>query len=1102
MPTALLRTVIPFIILFTFAAAASAQPAPAPGFKVTQWAAEPLLASPVAISFDPHGRAYIAQTTRRRTSDYDIRSHTDWMIEDLSLRSIEEFRAFLRKKLDPSLSATNLWQADLNADGLHDWRDLTVESERVLRLEDSDGDGVADKSILFAEGFNTEVTGVAAGVLFHEGDVYVTVAPDLWKLRDTNDDAKADERQSLAHGFAHHIGYGGHDLASLMVGPDGKIYWAMGDLGVNATGLDGTRQVYPHQGAIMRCNPDGSEFEVFAHGLRNPHEFAFNQFGDIISVDNDSDRAGDAERIVHIAEGSDSGWRQFWQYFDAGTRPWLTEGYNKPRFDGQAAFILPPVAWYDDGPCGFRFNPGTALGERWNNHFFITLFKGSPATGKVKAFTLKPSGATYALDQDTTVLEGMLPTGIDFAPDGALYVLDWVNGWVVTDQGRVWRLDVSTEPNPLRRETATLLREGMSNRREAELSELLGHADMRVRMAAQFELAKRSKEGHAALIVAAKSAKNQLARLHAIWGIGQQARRQAKALEPILSLLHDADPEIRAQTAKIIGDAKYTSASSELAKLLSDTEPRVRYFAAIALRKAGDIAAMPAVRAMLKENNDADAYLRHAGAMALSGIGDPRTLSKLAEHPSRAVRLAAVVAMRMRRDAEVAAFLADRDELVVLEAARAIHDDDGLPSAWPALAALIDRSELRNEHLLRRVVNANLRLGAPANAQALAAFAADTSRPTYPRIEALWSLANWDNPPPIDRVEGKYVTFGNRTPAPVLGAAATALNPHLLKLLDDDAAEVKIAAAQAAGALQLQAAADRSAQLALNAAQPPGVRLASLTALGQLKPDQLAATAAAALKDSDEKVRQEAQRLVVAADPTSDTALNVLKTLLKSGSTSDRQAALTTLGTIPTQAASAVLESQLDQLLAGKLKPSLELDLLEAAAASDSPGVRQKLAAFEATRSAADPLSAFREVLQGGDAEAGRAIVFEHIAAQCIRCHKFKGQGGTMGPDLTDVGKRADRRHLVESLVNPNAVIAPGFGMVAVTLKDGRTLSGTLKDEANATLTLLLPDGKTGSVQLSDIATRTPAMSAMPPMNGILTKRQLRDVVEFLANQD
>ena len=81
----------------------------------------------------------------------------------------------------------------------------------------------------------------------------------------------------------------------------------------------------------------------------------------------------------------------------------------------------------------------------------------------------------------------------------------------------------------------------------------------------------------------------------------------------------------------------------------------------------------------------------------------------------------------------------------------------------------------------------------------------------------------------------------------------------------------------------------------------------------------------------------------------------------------------------------------------------------------------------------------------------------------------------------------------------------PGFGMVALTLKDGRTLSGTLKEEtpgSNGTLTLLLPDGKTGSVQLSDIATRTPAISAMPPMNGILTKRQLRDVVEFLANQD
>ena len=361
------------------------------GFDLKLWAPGPLLANAVAISFDNNGTAYVSETSRRKSSDIDIRSHRDWMTEDLALQTIEDTEAFHKQKLDPSLSDQNTWQEDFNKDGSHDYKDLMVQTEYVRRVWDSDGDGRADASSIFANSFNNMLTGVAAGILYHDDEVFVTAAPDLWKIKDTNGDHVADQQESISHGYGIHIAYAGHDMSGLTMGPDGKLYWSIGDIGVNVVDKNGKRWAYPNQGAVMRCYPDGSDFEVFAHGLRNPQELAFDQYGNLISVDNDGDHAGEHERFVHILEGSDSGWRINWQ-FGKYNQPneqykiWMDEKLYVPHFPGQAAYLLPPLALAPDGPAGLAFNPGTALGERWNDYFFASYFKGSAAKSKNPSF--------------------------------------------------------------------------------------------------------------------------------------------------------------------------------------------------------------------------------------------------------------------------------------------------------------------------------------------------------------------------------------------------------------------------------------------------------------------------------------------------------------------------------------------------------------------------------------------------------------------------------------------------------------------------------------------------------------------------------------------
>jgi glucose/arabinose dehydrogenase len=191
---------------------------------------------------------------------------------------------------------------------------MTVEKENVYRLEDTNGDGIADKSQLVVNDFNDEVTDVAGSVFKNDDDLYVAVGPDLWKMKDKNGDGIADEKHLYQVATVYILVFSGHGMSGIEMGPDGRIYWQIGDIGFNGKGPDGQKWEYPNCGVIARCNPDGSDFEIFASGLRNTHEFAFDEYGNLMSEDNDGDHPGEKERLVYIVNGSDAGWRSNWQY--------------------------------------------------------------------------------------------------------------------------------------------------------------------------------------------------------------------------------------------------------------------------------------------------------------------------------------------------------------------------------------------------------------------------------------------------------------------------------------------------------------------------------------------------------------------------------------------------------------------------------------------------------------------------------------------------------------------------------------------------------------------------------------------------------------------
>src|SRR5205807_4487623 len=131
------------------------------------------------------------------------------------------------------------------------------------------------------------------------------------------------------------------------------------DRGLNVRTREGKVLDYTDTGAVLRCEPDGSDLEVVAYGLRNPQELAFDEHGNLFTGDNTCD-AGDAARIVYVVEGGDSGWRIGYQYlrWPNAAGPWNSEKLWHLPFAGQSASIVPPVAHRASGPSGLTYNPG------------------------------------------------------------------------------------------------------------------------------------------------------------------------------------------------------------------------------------------------------------------------------------------------------------------------------------------------------------------------------------------------------------------------------------------------------------------------------------------------------------------------------------------------------------------------------------------------------------------------------------------------------------------------------------------------------------------------------------------------------------------------
>jgi putative membrane-bound dehydrogenase-like protein len=323
-------------------------------------------------------------------------------VEELGLRVAPGFKVTL---FADSALANDIYAMTLDSRG----RVVVTSQGWIKILEDTDGDGKADRATLFAA---TRTGGM--GMCFDGNDLLFSGDNGLWRYRDADGDGKADGPPELISKYVT----GEHGHHAIRKGPDGYWYVIGGNdagIGKQHVTLPDSPVKQPHAGAIVRYTPDFKQSEVIAHGFRNPYDFDFNAWGDLFTYDSDCERDYflpwyTPTRIYHVGYGMHHGWR-----LTGYLRSYANRDYYPDTVD-----MLWPVG--RGSPTGVVCYRHTAFPLRYRGGLFALDW----TFGRMLFFPLTPSGASYSTKAEVflepTGSEGFAPTDLVIAPDGSMFI--------------------------------------------------------------------------------------------------------------------------------------------------------------------------------------------------------------------------------------------------------------------------------------------------------------------------------------------------------------------------------------------------------------------------------------------------------------------------------------------------------------------------------------------------------------------------------------------------------------------------------------------------------------------------------------------------------
>jgi len=993
--------------------------------------AAPVAASPLALPDDLEATLFASEPMLSSPSDIDVDSKGRvWVCEVLNYRAKKQTRQ---------------------------------EGDRILVLEDTDGDGKADKQTVFHQGRDVDS---ALGIcVIGEGPgrkVIVSCAPDVFIFHDDDGDLKADRRESLftKTGLPQHD----HSVHAFVVGPDGRWYFNFGNTGRAVHDKDG-KPIHDRfgnavnhsgkpwrQGMVFRCKPDGTDFEVLGHNFRNNYEVAVDSFGSLWQSDNDDD-GNRGVRINFVMEYGNYGYQN--EVTGAGWRMLRTNLEAKvplQHWHQNDPGVVPNLLHTGAGsPTGICVYEGHLLPERF--HGAILHCDAGPNV--VRAYHVKPEGAGYSAAA-TKLADGSAdrwfrPSDICVAPDGALIVADWhdpgVGGHGMADieKGRIYRIAPKE----------------WGDRAAAPAKKVLPPAvDL----------------GSIAGAVEALASPNLCTRAMALERLSKEpvgaAAELAKAFE------RQSDLRLRARLAWAAGMLP-GQAELWIDRLARQDDEQLRIVALrmCRLTKSGVIGLVERLSA------DPSAAVRREAAIALRGIAG-----------ERADRAWAALAAQHRAG--------DRWELEAIGiGADGAHGLAG-PSQWDGrLAAWLARVNGQWKTPAGREIVWRSR--ATATPQMLCELIGDPSTTTSESL-ALVRALDFQEP---GRTAEAAAHFVSRFTAPE--DKMRVILPELVARLDPGStadggvgARVDEAAGYAAGT---RAFIEIVRRFGLEKRWPEVAALAA----AETTSDQLATEAAGAVLDAG---RQDAVRALLAEG--GPRAARLLEAIGINGSTKSLailESLITATDESPTIKTAAIRglgrSQQGARHLVAMAKEGELTGVLPQAAAIAIASCRWndvKQAAADVLpmpkSKGGEKLPPVSELLKrtDGNAERGRAVFVG--AGTCVKCHIVGSEGKSVGPNLSEIGTKLSRQAMYEAILAPSAAISHNYETFTAVLADGRSLSGLLVSQSPSDVVIKGPDGIDVTVAADDVdeLVKQP-ISLMPAdLAATLSVDELVDLVAWL----
>ncbi len=403
-----------------------------------------------------------------------------------------------------------------------------IQRDEIRLVEDTDGDGYADKSTLFAKGFNS-----IQGLTFDDGEVFAMHAPFLTRLRDTDGDGVADERRDLFEGLGlppEENSNRLHCANGVVAGHDGWLYLALGDRGCDVQRTEGDRLLF-RQGGILRCRRDGRDLHVFASGLRNIYDVALDEELNVFVRDNENDGGDYMIRVCHCFHGSDHGYPyHYYERPDEALRPLADLGRGSSA--GGVCYLESSM------PAEFR-----------GNLFFCEWGRSVVRYPKQRV----ASGFADMAEFDFAVGDpkdpyGFKPTDLVVDRDGSLLVSDWADGQrPKRGRGRIYRIAYVGG----KRNTPIIptVKQDLDDWVKA-----LSSPSYHIRLDSQRAIQQHGDDGWKRIAEAIRRGEiSVVGRLHSIWVLVHL--RQTAAIDVLFQLAHsDNDPRVRAQAIRAIAD--------------------------------------------------------------------------------------------------------------------------------------------------------------------------------------------------------------------------------------------------------------------------------------------------------------------------------------------------------------------------------------------------------------------------------------------------------------------------------------------------------------------------------------------------------------------